>query len=37
MNGKLTFYVGARLHVESLSQNPVGVYTGTYTITFTYN
>jgi hypothetical protein len=37
MNGKLTFYVGAVLNVESLSQNPVGVYTGTYTITFTYN
>ena len=37
MNGKLTFYVGAVLNVESLSQNPVGVYTGTYTITFAYN
>ena len=36
-NGKLTFYLGATLHVETLSQNPVGVYSGTYNVTFAYD
>ena len=29
--------VGATLHVGSMAENPVGVYTGTYSITFSYN
>ena len=30
-------YVGATLKVGSLADNPVGIYTGTYTITFDFN
>lgn len=37
LNGKMTFYLGAVLQVQGLSQNPVGVYTGTYAVTFAYN
>ena len=29
--------VGATLNVGTLNDNPVGVYTGTYTITFDFN
>ncbi|HHV04042.1 MAG: DUF4402 domain-containing protein [Bacteroidales bacterium] len=36
-NGKLTFYIGATLHVESLAMNPVGIYSGTYNVTFAYD
>ncbi len=36
-NGYQTVYVGATLKVGTLSDNPVGVYTGTYTITFDFN
>jgi len=36
-NGAQTVYVGATLKVGSLIDNPVGIYTGTYTITFDFN
>jgi hypothetical protein len=36
-NGYQTVYVGATLKVGSLSDNPVGVYTGSYEITFDFN
>jgi len=36
-NGFQTVYVGATLKVGSLIDNPVGIYTGTYTITFDFN
>jgi hypothetical protein len=36
-NGAQTVFVGATLKVRSLTDNPVGIYTGTYTITFDFN
>ena len=36
-NGYQTVYVGATLKVGPLHDNPVGVYSGTYTITFDFN
>ncbi len=36
-NGSQTVYVGATLKVGNLNDNPVGIYTGTYTITFDFN
>lgn len=36
-NGFQIIYVGATLNVGTLTDNPVGVYTGTYTITFEFN
>jgi len=36
-NGAQTVYVGATLKVGTLIDNPVGIYTGTYTITFDFN
>jgi hypothetical protein len=36
-NGFQVVYVGATLHVGTLHDNPIGVYTGTYTITFEFN
>jgi hypothetical protein len=36
-NGSQTVYVGATLRVGTLNDNPVGIYTGTYTITFAFN
>ena len=36
-NGSQVVYVGATLKVGPLYDNPVGVYTGTYTITFEFN
>lgn len=36
-DGFQTVYVGATLEVGLLSDNPVGIYTGTYTITFDFN
>ena len=36
-NGLLTVDVGATLKVGNLNENPVGMYTGTYAITFSYN
>lgn len=36
-NGAQTVYVGATLKVGPLIDNPVGIYTGTYTITFDFN
>ena len=36
-DGFQVVYVGATLKVGSLIDNPVGIYTGTYTITFDFN
>ncbi len=36
-NGSQVVYVGATLRVGTINDNPVGVYTGTYTITFEFN
>jgi len=36
-NGYQVVYVGATLKVGTLYDNPVGIYTGTYTITFDFN
>src|SRR5665647_3542054 len=36
-NGAQTVYVGATLKVGPLTDNPAGIYTGTYTITFDFN
>jgi len=36
-DGFQTVYVGATLEVGTLNDNPVGIYTGTYTITFDFN
>ena len=35
--GSLTVQVGAALNVGDVNANPVGIYTGSYSITFTYN
>jgi hypothetical protein len=35
--GLLAINVGATLKVGSSNENPVGIYSGTYTITFSYN
>jgi hypothetical protein len=36
-DGSQTVYVGATLKVGTINDNPVGIYTGTYTITFDFN
>lgn len=36
-NGFQVVYVGATLKVGTLNDNPIGVYTGTYNITFDFN
>jgi hypothetical protein len=36
-NGFQIVYVGATLKVGTLIDNPVGIYTGVYTITFDFN
>ena len=36
-NGFQVVYVGATLKVGNLNDNPVGIYTGTYKITFDFN
>lgn len=36
-DGAQTVYVGATLKVGTINDNPVGVYTGTYAITFDFN
>jgi hypothetical protein len=36
-NGFQVVYVGATLKVGTLNDNPIGIYTGTYTITFDFN
>jgi hypothetical protein len=36
-DGSSTVYIGATLKVGTLQDNPVGVYAGTYTITFDFN
>jgi len=35
--GSVTIQVGAALNVGTMDANPVGIYTGSYAITFTYN
>ncbi len=36
-NGEQIIYLGATLKVGSLEDNPVGIYSGTYTVTFDFN
>ncbi|MEA4866968.1 MAG: DUF4402 domain-containing protein [Rikenellaceae bacterium] len=36
-NGNLNLSLGATLKVGDISDNPVGVYSGTYVVTFSYN
>jgi hypothetical protein len=36
-DGAQTVYIGATLQVGTLNDNPVGIYTGTYVITFDFN
>ena len=36
-DGMQTVFVGATLNVGTIHDNPVGVYTGSYTITFDFN
>lgn len=36
-NGFQVVYVGATLKVGTLNDNPVGIYTGTYTVSFDFN
>jgi len=36
-NGSLAINVGATLKVGTMNDNPVGIYAGTYAITFSYN
>ena len=36
-DGFQTVYLGATLEVGTLNDNPVGIYTGSYTITFDFN
>ena len=36
-DGYLAVYVGATLEVGTMNDNPVGIYTGSYTITFDFN
>lgn len=36
-DGNMTVYVGATLEVGNMHSNPVGIYTGTYIITFDFN
>ena len=36
-NGFQIVYIGATLNVGTLNDNPTGVYTGTYTVTFDFN
>jgi hypothetical protein len=36
-NGSQVVYVGAKLKVGPIEENPAGVYAGTYTITFDFN
>lgn len=36
-SGLLTLNVGATLKVGTMNDNPVGLYSGTYTVTFSYN
>jgi len=36
-NGSQTVYVGATLNVGTLNDNPAGIYTGTYEISFDFN
>lgn len=37
LNGELAVNVGASLKVGTMTENPVGLYAGTYSITFAYN
>lgn len=35
--GFATIHIGATLKVGNINENPIGIYTGTYSITFSYN
>lgn len=35
--GNLNLNLGATLRVGDMSENPVGIYSGTYVVTFSYN
>ena len=37
VGGSITVQVGAALNVGDVNANPVGIYTGSYSITFSYN
>lgn len=37
VEGEMTVNVGATLKVGNINDNPVGIYSGTYAITFSYN
>ena len=37
LNGEQIVYIGARLKVGSPEDNPVGIYAGSYTVTFDFN
>ena len=37
VNGEQMIYVGAKLKVGTIEDNPVGVYSGTYSVTFDFN
>jgi hypothetical protein len=36
-NGFQVVYVGATLKVGNLNDNPIGIYTGSYKVTFDFN
>lgn len=36
-DGSQTVFIGATLKVGTLQENPVGIYAGTYTVTFDFN
>ncbi len=37
VDGKLTLFLGASLHAQTLTNNPAGVYNGTYSLVLSYN
>jgi hypothetical protein len=37
VNGQQFVYLGATLNVGSMLDNPVGIYSGAFTLTFAYN
>jgi hypothetical protein len=37
MDGSAVVYIGATLRIGSTEETPVGIYTGTYSISFAFN
>lgn len=37
IKGKIAINIGATLKVGNIAENPIGIYTGTYALTFSYN